>query len=83
MPEYSDEQHELARKAKEECRMCAHRRAVPGNAHIQCANPDPAMTGHEHGIYNGWFAYPLLFDPVWKTKLCANFTNKVKKSDDD
>jgi len=31
------------------------------------------MTGNAHGVKNGWFIYPLLFDPIWKTKECDNF----------
>ena len=65
----SDRRREVMR----ECDKCKHRREVPGNYHIMCVNPDPEMTGHEHGIRNGWFAYPLLYDPTWKTKLCDNF----------
>jgi len=61
----------------DECYECVHRRSVPGNAHIECANRDPLMTGNKHGKKNGWFFYPLLFDPVWKTKLCSNFEEKV------
>lgn len=30
------------------------------------------MTGNQHGIKNGWFMYPLLFDPIWATKECNN-----------
>lgn len=56
-----------------DCGGCAHRRSVPGNAHIQCARPDPAMRGDPHGVRQGWFFYPLLFDPVWRTTECANF----------
>jgi len=55
-----------------DCYKCIHKRSVPGNAHIMCANPDPKMKGHPHGIANGWFIYPLLFDPVWKEVECAN-----------
>ncbi len=56
-----------------ECRFCQHRREVPGYWHIQCVKPDSEMTGNAHGIREGWFIYPLLFDPVWKTKRCSNF----------
>jgi hypothetical protein len=56
-----------------ECRSCQYRRTIPGDMHISCANPDPEMTGNEHGIRKGWFFYPWCFDPVWKTKDCANF----------
>ena len=59
-----------------ECWDCAHKRKVPGNAHIMCTMPDAGMSGNKHGIKNGWFMYPLLFDPVWKTKLCSNFKPK-------
>ena len=61
------------RNMQNECWQCQHRRKVPGNAHFNCVKPDPEMRGKEHGIRNGWFMYPLLFDPVWKEKLCANY----------
>jgi len=58
---------------KNDCYNCVHKRNVPGNCHIECAKPDVDMTGNEHGIRNGWFMYPLLFDPVWMTVKCSNF----------
>lgn len=58
---------------RSECWACKHKREVPGNTHFRCVKPDPAMTGDEHGIENGWFIYPHLFDPVWKTKACRNY----------
>jgi hypothetical protein len=54
------------------CWTCKHRRTVPGDCHISCANPDPNMQGHPHGIRMGWFIYPLLFDPTWMARPCAN-----------
>lgn len=65
-----------------ECYYCENKRKVPGNAHIRCVEPDPAMTGDKHGIKQGWFIYPQLFDPVWKTKMCSNFraTNVARRS---
>ena len=56
-----------------ECYHCAHKRKVPGNAHIRCVKPDANMRGSEHGIRQGWFFYPLLFDPIWKTVMCKNY----------
>jgi len=56
-----------------ECYMCKHMRSVPRNTHILCAKPDAYMSGNQHGIRKGWFMYPWLFDPVWKTKDCSNF----------
>lgn len=61
------------RSAMTECYSCIHKREVPGNCHIRCAKPDEEMTGASHGISNGWFIYPLLFDPVWKTRKCNNY----------
>ena len=66
------------RNMMNECYRCIYKRSVPGDAHIQCMNPDEKMTGNPHGIKKGWFMYPLVFDPVWKTKLCDNFFEEVK-----
>ena len=59
-----------------ECYSCKYKKVVHGDAYIACANPDKKMTGNLHGIRNGWFCYPGLFDPVWKTKECSNFEMK-------
>ena len=64
------------RNPRDECHSCKHKRTVPGNTHISCINPDLTMTAEQHGIENGWFIYPVLFDPVWKTKLCNNYKLK-------
>jgi len=61
---------------KTDCYQCKNRRNVPGDAHSACANPDPDMTGNEHGIRKGWFIYPICFDPVWRTSECHNFEQK-------
>ena len=62
---------------KPDCYKCEFRRAIPGDCHSQCTNPDPEMTGNTHGISNGWFFYPFNFDPIWKTKECDNFKEKA------
>ena len=66
---------EFKRDRMNECYHCKHKRAVPGNAHIQCVKPDADMIGNPHGIKNGWFYYPSLFDPVWKEAMCNNYEN--------
>ena len=66
---------------KDNCEVCKHKRYVPGDTHIACVRPDPDMTGDPHGIKNGWFIYPLLFDPMWKTKECCNFEQKIEPLD--
>ena len=67
---------EKKRTMMNECYSCKHKRNVPGDCHVECAKPDPRMTGNPHGMANGWFIYPLLFDPTWKTKDCSNFEEK-------
>lgn len=66
------------RTKMDECWRCQNKKPVPGNTHIECTAPDKNMTGNKHGIKNGWFNYPLLFDPVWKEKDCVNFTEIVE-----
>ena len=34
-----------------------------------------SVTGNEHGIRNGWFAWPFNFDPVW-LDACDGFKEK-------
>ncbi len=60
------------------CHQCKNMENVPGNCHIKCNKPDPDMTGDDWGKQNGWFIYPILFDPIWATKECVNF-DEVEK----
>jgi hypothetical protein len=69
---------EVERNIRNECHTCLYKENVPGDAHISCTNPDNSMTGKPHGIKMGWFIYPIVFDPVWKTKLCANYRSRNK-----
>ena len=32
-----------------------------------------AITGSAHGITNGWFSWPLDYDPVWMVGRCLEF----------
>ena len=63
-------------ECKTSCYKCKYKRNVPGQSHIKCINPDPDMTGDSFGKQNGWFIYPSLFDPIWRTKECKNFEEK-------
>lgn len=60
-----------------ECYTCIHARSLPGNTHIACVKLDPLMTGDAHGVMNGWFFYPYLFDPTWKTRLCTTRESRI------
>jgi hypothetical protein len=66
---------EVKKDHRSECYHCTNKRDVPGNCHIRCVKPDANMRGDQHGVRRGWFMYPFLFDPVWKTCLCENFQN--------
>ena len=68
----------MERNKMNECYSCEHRRAIPGDAHILCAKPDPAIKGNIYAIKAGWFAYPYNFDPVWKKKYCKNYKEEIK-----
>lgn len=64
---------------KNDCYHCKHKRNVPGNSHIKCVKPDEKMTGDAHGIKQGWFIYPLLFDPIWCSWKCRNYRNENER----
>lgn len=61
------------------CHQCANKYSVPGNTHIGCSDPDRTVKGDPHGVHNGWFIYPILFDPVWMITKCKNFKEKPIK----
>ena len=65
----------MERDMRNECYECMHKREVPGSCHVACINPsvDVLRHGNAHGKKNGWFIYPMRFDPVWKESLCKNF----------
>lgn len=69
----------MKKPIKTVCYGCAYRRELPGTAHSQCINPDPEMRGLPYGIENGWFFYPDNYDPVWRTRECANHTQGPKQ----
>lgn len=58
---------------KPDCYKCKYRGNLPGDAHSCCKHPN--------GIKNGWFFWPLNFDPVW-LENCDGFTAKKKQKDD-
>ena len=64
-----------------ECLTCIHRRPVEGTHHISCSKPDPNMKGHPHGIRKGWFIYPYEYDPIWKIRLCDNYSSSILSGD--
>ena len=65
--------------SKPDCYKCKHRRSVPGSCHSACAHPGNKtglnIKGHPHGIRNGWFMWPVNFDPGWLLN-CDGFEAK-------
>ena len=61
------------------CRLCVHRRPIPGDEHSSCAAPNPHVTGERFGIMKGWFHHPYNFDPLW-LRSCDSFEPKKEQS---
>ena len=64
------------------CYKCKYRRRIPGDAHSKCSHPDADIKENKlnieanyHGIRNGWFYWPLNFDPVW-LENCDGFEKR-------
>jgi len=56
------------------CYACIHRLEIPGDAHSRCNNIKAKVEGHPHGIRNGWFIWPINFDPTWLVS-CDGFSD--------
>jgi hypothetical protein len=64
-------------KMKSNCYDCVHKLDVPGDAHSRCNNVNAKVDGHPQGIRNGWFMWPINFDPIWLIS-CDGFSNDPK-----
>lgn len=62
------------------CYKCIYRREAPGSHHSQCQNWSARVKGNQHGIKNGWFFWPIDFDPIW-LESCTGFKEKEKKDE--
>lgn len=64
------------------CYNCAYKQVIPGNTHVQCMfdfqkAKMPMPKGDETGIKNGWFVFPINYDPNWMLEECrAHSTTK-------
>ena len=63
------------------CWKCAYRQNVPGNAHISCVydwdkSEDEPPPGKPHGVANGWYFFPALYDPVWMVGECGHWAGE-------
>lgn len=51
---------------KAACYSCPMRRNLPGDCHSSCsAVGRTRVAGNPHGVAQGWFLWPLAFDPIW------------------
>ena len=69
----------MAETTKKSCYSCAYKRNVPGDAHIACGfnfkkAEKPTPKGDSHGIANGWFTFPINYDPNWMRSDCGGFS---------
>lgn len=60
---------------KPDCYKCFHRLDIPGDCHSRCNNFAAKVSGNAHGIRQGWFRWPLNYDPVW-LESCDGFSDK-------
>ncbi len=67
---------------KSNCWNCAYGGNIPGDAHIRCkfdfvkAKKDMPR-GNPHGIWSGWYMFPMNYDPVWMAEQCVAFSETV------
>ena len=59
---------------KKICYNCIHRLTISGSCHSRCNNIKAKVKGHEQGIRNGWFMWPLNYDPTWLLE-CDGFSD--------
>jgi len=64
------------------CWSCAYKKSIPGDAHIRCrfdwvGQEFPMPRGDEHGIKNGWYWFPLNYDPVWMLFPCSQWAKDI------
>ena len=78
---------------KPDCYTCIHRGTVPGDTHSCCRHPKAKLilqspfirkplgelqiTSND-GRMNGWFMWPINFDPVW-LETCNGYTQQKEK----
>ena len=57
------------------CYKCKYREELTWSCHSKCNNKNAKVKGDPHGISNGWFMWPVNFDPVW-LESCYGFEQK-------
>lgn len=70
----------MEKNEEKTCFNCAYCREVPGSAHKACAfnwrknveTVSPPIP-RRHGVVNGWYFFPVNFDPSWQINPCEAF----------
>ena len=67
---------------KKNCWTCGYVGSVPGSAHARCKfdwekAKKRMPEGSVHGIRNGWWAFPLNYDPVWMVGECQEWAKEI------
>lgn len=65
----------MEKKNKPDCYECEYRGELIGDCHSHCKNRNAKVTGNKYGRNQGWFTYPINFDPVW-LESCDGFKQK-------
>ena len=67
-----------APKQNPKCYNCPYSEPVPGSSHhLEChyhwlhKDAPNVPEGSDHGVRNGWFFFPVNFDPIWMENECA------------
>lgn len=66
---------------KKNCYSCGYRGTLPGSVHSRCkfnwSKGGLSMPrGKAHGIQNGWWIFPVNFDPIWMVGECKAHSEK-------
>lgn len=82
----------MEKNIKHNCYECKYRRDIGGDCHSTCVHPQikaSSMLGAAmslrisatvHGVDNGWFFWPINFDPVWLLN-CDGFEKKEDENE--
>ena len=65
------------------CNKCMFKQNIPGDTHVSCRRTLTKVIGiNQHGVSNGWFAFPFNFDPMWADG-CDAYVPKGYNLEDD
>jgi len=75
-PKTHNEAEDMKNK-KPDCYDCIFRQSLIGSAHSSCAKINAKVVGDIYGISQGWFFWPINFDPTWLEECNGFKKNKL------